>query len=86
MWALTITSRASLLIVRSAGVGDRQWLYATTFELSSSSKSAPKLDLTFHGLDTYCAVYLVSLLLASQASLLVAEVANIEWRGDTHEQ
>lgn len=40
-----------------AGVGEREWLYRTSFDFSSSQ---PLADLIFDGLDTFCTVYLVS--------------------------
>jgi len=38
------------------GVGEREWLYATTFEFAHNSEH---IELVFEGLDTLCHIYLV---------------------------
>lgn len=43
----------------ATGVGEREWLYRTTFSFDGNNKGA-STDLIFEGLDTFCDVYLVS--------------------------
>lgn len=66
--SMTVTKnqhKSTLVILRCAnrrlfdilGVGDREWLYRTTFDCETAG---PKAHLVFEGLDTFCTVYLVS--------------------------
>lgn len=45
--------------IMRTGVGGREWLYHTTFELDMESRERSHYELIFEGLDTVCDVYLV---------------------------
>ena len=47
---------AGLLV---AGVGETEWLYYTSFDVSDSERNWRNAELVFEGLDTICDVYLV---------------------------
>lgn len=54
------TIDAPLTGIMRTGVGEREWLYRTSFELEVESREHSHFELLFEGLDTVCDVYLVS--------------------------
>lgn len=52
---------SSSSIQLTTGIGEAEWQFKTSFSLDVATLSAPNVDLTFDGLDTYCTVELVSL-------------------------
>ena len=51
----------------SAGIGDAEWLYATSFDVSEEELARGYAMLVFEGLDTLCDIYLVRLPIANLA-------------------
>jgi hypothetical protein len=47
------------LIIYLPGIGETDWAFKTTFEVTESELQAPHADLVFEGLDTYATVELV---------------------------
>jgi beta-mannosidase len=44
------------------GVGEANWVFKTSFEVTAEQLKDPEIDLVFEGLDTYCDIVLVSTL------------------------
>lgn len=42
------------------GVGEKDWAFKTTFEVTEAELASPNVDLLFEGLDTFATVKLVS--------------------------
>lgn len=42
------------------GVGEKDWIFQTTFSVTADELALPYNDLVFGGLDTYAEVFLVS--------------------------
>ena len=51
----------------STGIGEREWLYLTKFDMQESERNWKNAELVFEGLDTLCDVYLVSPAYASSS-------------------
>jgi beta-mannosidase len=41
-------------------IGEYDWVWTTSFQLTADKLARPHHDLVFEGLDTFCKVYLVS--------------------------
>jgi beta-mannosidase len=52
-------------------VGEREWLYRSTFSLSADTLEAPQIDLCFAGLDTIATVWLNGQLILSSDNMFV---------------
>ncbi len=61
----TYKSASQSLSIVLPGVGESQWAFKTTFEVSESDLSPSYADLVFDGLDTFATVHLVSSLITS---------------------
>ena len=75
----------------SIGIGEREWLYRTKFDVPELERSWKNAELVFEGLDTLCDVYLVSFFSCVSRMLTVGGRANdmvrdlglwIEWQED----
>lgn len=55
----------------SAGVGEADWEFKTTFPVTQSDLSASHADLVFEGLDTFASVVLVRIPLSSSSLVLI---------------
>lgn len=66
------SSRSSLATsqltkARLVGIGEADWEFSTTFDVSDDEYNAPNVDLVFDGLDTFATVSLVCMIIEYSA-------------------